>query len=194
VLDATRAVEGSAWGLGDVAIRTKVNALQTARSSIAFLADARFPTGDASNLLGSGQFSARALAIMSSTFGPLSAHANTGYVYRAGAQQNDGVLATAGFDELIAPHVTLAADLVSELQVGRSKLHLPPPVAFDVPFKRTVNPTSIPDIADNLVNGSFGFKFTTDNGFTVVTNALVPLNRGGLRANVTYTVGLEFAF
>jgi hypothetical protein len=194
VLDATRSVEGSAWGLGDVAIRTKIGVHQSARTNVALLADARFATGDADNLLGSGQFSARGLAIMSAKFGALSAHANSGYSYRGGGQQNDAVLATAGFDDLIAPHVTLAADLVSELQVGHSKLRLPAPVLYDVPFKRTVKPTSIPDIADDIVNGSFGFKFTTDNGFTIVTNALVPLNRGGIRANITYTTGLEFAF
>ena len=194
VLDASRSVEGSAWGVGDLALRSKVSIRQSARTNIAFLVDARFPTGDSDNLLGAGQFSARGLAIMSARFGPVSAHANTGYAYRGGGQQNDAVLATAGFDELIAPHVTLAVDLVSELQVGHSKLHLPPPVLYDVPFKRTVNPTSIPDIADDLVNGSFGFKFSTDNGFTIVTNALVPLNRGGLRSNITWTTGLEFAF
>jgi len=194
VLDASRSVEGSAWGVGDLALRSKVSIRQSARTNIAFLVDARFPTGDSDNLLGAGQFSARGLAIMSSRFGPVSAHANTGYAYRGGGQQNDAVLATAGFDELIAPHVTLAVDLVSELQVGHSKLQLPPPVLYDVPFKRTVNPTSIPDIADDLVNGSFGFKFSTDNGFTIVTNALVPLNRGGLRSNITWTTGLEFAF
>jgi hypothetical protein len=27
-----------------------------------------------------------------------------------------------------------------------------------------------------------------------VTNALIPLNRGGIRANITFTTGLEFAF
>jgi hypothetical protein len=194
VLDASRSVEGSAWGLGDVAVRGKVAVHESARTNIALLADARFATGDSDNLLGSGQFSARGLAIMSAKFGALSAHANSGYSYRGGGQQNDAVLATAGFDDLIAPHVTLAADLVSELQVGRSKLRLPAPVLYDVPFKRTVKPTSIPDIADDIVNGSFGFKFTTDNGFTIVTNALVPLNRGGIRANITYTTGVEFAF
>lgn len=193
-LDATRSVEGSAWGLGDVAVRTKVSVQQSSRTNIALLADARFATGNDDNLLGSGQFSARGLAIMSAKFGALSAHVNSGYSYRGGGQQNDAVLATAGFDDLIAPHVTIAADLVSELQVGRSKLRLPSPVLYDVPFKRTVNPTSIPDVADDLVNGSFGFKFTTDNGFTVVTNALIPLNRGGIRASITYTTGIEFAF
>jgi hypothetical protein len=67
-------------------------------------------------------------------------------------------------------------------------------VQFDYPFKRTIDPTTIPNIADNIVNGSFGFKFATGNGFTIVTNALVPLNIGGLRANVTYTTALEYSF
>ena len=78
--------------------------------------------------------------------------------------------------------------------MGRSTLVLPPAVQYDYPFKRTIVPTSIPDMADDIVNGSFGFKFATTTGFTIVTNALVPLNRGGLRANVTYTTGLEFSF
>jgi hypothetical protein len=194
VLNASRDVDGSAWGVGDVAIRTKLNVHQSPRTNIALLADARFATGNEDNLLGSGQFSARGLAILSATAGALSAHLNSGYSYRGGGQRNDFVLATVGFDDLIAEHVTLAADLVNEFQVGRSKLRLPPPVVYDVPFKRTVNPTSIPDIADDVVNGSFGFKFTTDNGFTILTNALIPLNRGGLRANVTYTAGVEFVF
>jgi hypothetical protein len=190
VLNATRSVDGSAWGLGDVAVRAKFGVHQSDQTNIAVLADARFATGDDSQLLGSGEFSARGLAIVSARFGQLAAHANSGYVFRGGKQQNDAVLATAGFDQLVAPHVTLAADVVSELQVGRSKLRLPGPVQYDIPFKRTVIPTTIPDIADDIVNGSFGFKFVTDNGFTIIANALIPLNRGGLRANRTYTTGL----
>src|SRR5262249_27749847 len=61
-------------------------------------------------------------------------------------------------------------------------------------FKRSINPTSIPTMADDIVNGSLGFKFATGNGFMVVANALVPLNRGGLRANITYTTALEDGF
>jgi hypothetical protein len=49
-------------------------------------------------------------------------------------------------------------------------------------------------MSDNIVNGSFGFKFTTNNGVTVLTNALIPINRGGLRANLTTTLGLEYSF
>jgi hypothetical protein len=44
------------------------------------------------------------------------------------------------------------------------------------------------------VNGSFGFKFGLPNNFTLVANALIPLNKGGVRPNLTYTTGLEFNF
>jgi hypothetical protein len=194
VLSASRNVDGTATGLGDVAVRAKLNIHQSPRSDVALLGEARFATADADQLLGGGSFSSRGLAIVSARFGTFSPHVNTGYYYRAGANQNHAILGTVGFDDLIAEYVTLAADLVSEMQVGRSKLRLPQPVHYDYPFSRTLDPTSIPDIADNIVNGSFGFKFTLPQGFTLVTNALVPLNRGGLRANSTITLGLEFAF
>jgi hypothetical protein len=90
--------------------------------------------------------------------------------------------------------VTLAADLVSELQVGRSNLRLPGPVTYDAPFHRVIQPTTIPDERDDLVNGSLGFKFQLPNAFTAVANVLVPLNRGGVRPNVIYTTALEFNF
>jgi hypothetical protein len=194
VLSATRDVSGSATGLGDASVRVKLGVHQSPTTNVALQGEARFATGNADELLGAGAFSARGLAIISTRVGNFSAHGNTGFLYRAGGSVNSAVLGTVGFDQLLTDHVTIATDLVSEMQVGASKLQLPPPVNFDYPFKRTINPTSIPDMADNIVNGSFGFKFTTPGAFTIVTNALIPLNRGGLRANVTYTAGLEYAF
>ena len=194
VLSASRDVDGNAFGLGDVAVRTKIGIRSSEHANLALLADARFATGDAEQLLGSGSSRRADWRSSRDSFGTFSPHGNAGYIYRSGGTQNDAVLATIGFDNLMADRVTLATDLVSELQVGRSKLVLPAPVQYDYPFKRTIIPTSIPDIADDLVSGSFGFKFSAGNGFTILANALVPLNRGGLRANVTYTTGLEFGF
>jgi len=194
VLSAHRQSLGSAAGLGDVALRAKINFRQTAGSSFAFLVDGRFPTGSPKDLLGSGKFAGRALAIFNSRFGDFSPHLNAGYLYHAGTQQNDAVLGTVGFDNRLAESVTLAADLVTELQVGDSKLHLPPLVTYESPFRRTLNPTNIPDIRDDIVNGSFGVKLTPARNTTVVLNSLFPLNRGGLRANLVYTAGIEYTF
>jgi len=194
VLSAHRQSLGSAAGLGDVALRAKINFRQTPGSSFAFLVDGRFPTGSPKDLLGSGKFAGRALAIFNSRFGDFSPHLNAGYLYHAGTQQNDAVLGTVGFDNRLAESVTLAADLVTELQVGDSKLHLPPLVTYESPFRRTLNPTNIPDIRDDIVNGSFGVKVIPARNTTLVLNSLFPLNRGGLRANLVYTAGIEYTF
>jgi hypothetical protein len=193
-LSATRNTSGSSFGIGDVAARLKVGGLQSGRANLGFMADLRFPTGDDNDLQGSGKFAARAIAIASARFDNFSPHLNAGYLYHAGTLQNDAVLATAGFDHLLGKGVTLAADVVSEFQVGRSTLVLPKTVSYDAPFRRTVNPTSIPDTRDDLINGSFGLKFAMSNGVLVVANALFPLNVGGLRASQTLTLGVEYSF
>ena len=194
VLSASRFVQGSATGIGDVAVRMKVNVHNSDQSSVAILADARFPTGSEQDLLGAGQFSGRLVGVVSARFGAFSPHADIGYLRRVGTFRNDAVLGTIGFDHLMAPAVTLAADLITQLQVGNNKLTIPTSVTYDQPFVRTVRTSDIPNIRDDLVNGSLGFKFTITGGPTVITNALFPLNRGGLRPNVLYTLGLEYGF
>ena len=194
VLSAERFVQGSATGLGDVAARAKVNLRESQPLSVAVLADVRFPTGSESDLLGSGSFGVRGLAIMSARFGSFSPHANLGYTYRGGQFQNDAVLATAGFDQLMAPWATLAVDLVSELQVGDSPLEVPEQVVIEAPYRRVITPTVIPSRRDDLVNASVGMKLSTGAGITVIANSVWPLNRGGLRPNVIWTLGGEYSF
>ncbi|HXY69518.1 MAG TPA: hypothetical protein VEH62_08715 [Gemmatimonadales bacterium] len=194
VLSASRFVQGQATGLGDVAVRMKVNVHNSDKSSVALLADARFPTGSEQDLLGAGHFSGRVVAVVSARFDAFSPHADVGYLRRVGSFRSDAVIATVGFDHLMAPAVTMAADIISQLQVGNNKLLIPTSVTYDQPFVRTVRTSEIPNIRDDLINGSFGFKFTIAGGPTVITNALFPLNRGGLRPDVLYTVGLEYGF
>lgn len=194
VLQATTNARGSAFGVGDVAARLKINAFSTENSAVALMADARFPTGDVDDMLGLGHFVLRSQAIISSRFGAFSPHLNTGFVYRAGEARNHALLATAGFDHLLGPRVTLALDVVGEFQVGGKLLDMGGPVTFEAPFRRIVNPSSIPDMRDDVINGSVGFKFAPTRSFMLVTNAMVPLNTGGMRASHTWTLGLEYAF
>jgi hypothetical protein len=194
VLIANQSVDGAAGGLGDVAVRAKLLVRQTPRAALALFGDARFATGDAANLLGAGYFSARGAAAITASLGPFSPHVNVGYLYRNTETANDAVLATAGFDHLMSPTVTLAFDVLGNLQVGQSKLELPRPVQIDWPFKRIIEPTSIPDMKDNIVDGSLGFKITHPSGATAIVNALLPLNTGGLRGRTVLTAGLEYAF
>ncbi len=193
-LFASRFVEGSASGLGDIAARLKIGVGESPSTRFAILGDARFATGNEDDFLGSGHFSLRGMGIVSAEFGQFAPHANVGYLYREGDDQNDAVLANVGFDQMLAPWATLAVDLVSELQVGDSKLAVPDPLIIDEPFRRLIEPTSVPDIRDDIINASLGFKFTGTSGLTIVTNSIWPLNSGGLRPNVMLTAGLEYSF
>lgn len=194
VLAATRAVDGSAFGVGDVGVRTKVLVRQTQKASLAVFGDARFATGDENDLLGAGYFSARGAAAITGSFGAFSPHINAGYLYRKTESASDAVLGTVGFDHLMSSNVTLAVDVLSSLQVGEAKFRLPQSVRIDYPFERVVQPTSIPDTRDNIVDGSVGFKISHASGATAIVNALLPLNAGGLRGRKVFTLGLEYGF
>jgi hypothetical protein len=194
ILTASRSVEGNTTGLGDIDGRIKINLRRAEPLSVAVLADVRFPTGSESDLLGSGAWAARGLAIMSARFGNFSPHANLGYLYRGGDFESDAVLVTLGFDHLLAPWATLAVDLISQLQVGDSPLQVPGPVQIQAPYQRTIIPTEIPEMRDDIVDGSFGVKLTAAQGLNLIGNSSWSFNRGGLRADVIWTAGLEYNF
>ena len=194
VLTASAATFGSSTGIGDVALRLKTSLGSTEQLGLALMADARLPTGSAENLNGAGHLSVRALAIASARFGDFSPHLNAGYALRTGPGRSDVILATGGFDQPVSSWATLAVDVISEWEVGEAGLQLPSIVNYEFPVARSVQPTNIPEMRDHRVNGSLGFKFRTPGGPILVTNALVPLRRGGLQSNLVWTLGLDMNF
>ncbi len=194
VLQATKSVQGDASGIGDVSARLKIGLGSGPKGSMALLLDGKFATGSAADLLGSGTFAGRGLLVLSGRFESFSPHVNAGYLYRAGDLQNSAVLGTLGFDHLLAPWAMLAVDVITEFQVGENKSQLPQTIAFETPFPRTVDLTNIPNSRDDIVNGSFGMKLRTFENLNTVANVLIPLNRGGLRSNLLWTIGAEYNF
>jgi hypothetical protein len=194
VFTASRFSEGSASGLGDVSARVKVNLREGTPVSLAVLGDGRFPTGSEEDLRGSGAVQLRGLAIVSARLGDFSPHVNVGYQFRGRTLDNDSFLLTAGFDQLLAPWATLAADLISEYQIGTSHLTVPTDVTLEAPFRRTIDATDIPERRDDIVNASLGTKLSLPQRVTFLANALFPLNRGALRPDVLWTLGAEYTF
>jgi len=179
-------------GIGDVSIRAKFNLVQSPIGGAAFLADVRLPTGKQEDLLGTGETSVISWFITSLTLKQFTPHANIGYIYRSGENQNSGVLSAVGFDALIASPFTLAADVVGQFPVGTDKLTLPKPAVF---LDGTVVPrTNIPNGKDDIVAASMGAKLLVGGGFIAVGNVLFPISEGGMRPNATWTLGLERNF
>ncbi|MFQ5702936.1 MAG: hypothetical protein ACE5HT_02830 [Gemmatimonadales bacterium] len=194
VLRAASSIDGSATGIGDVAARIKINLGQSPKVGAALLGDVRFATGDEEDLLGAGDASGRALAVVSAQFGAFAPHLNAGYVVRAANEQNDAALATIGFDNLMTSWATLAFDVLTEWQIGADKNSLPGPITYDQPFRREVQSSPIVERRANIVNASVGMKFTLRGGTVLVTNAIFPLTETGLQPDVVWTAGLEYNF
>jgi len=194
ILTSTSSVNGSASGIGDIEGRLKINIAQTERIGVAFLGTARFPTGDASNLLGAGRFSGRALGVVSTRFGSFNPHVNVGVTVRDAPLANASIETNAGFDQLVASRVTLAVDLLGSWEAGKPKVEVPPPVTYQAPVVHTLALTDIPAQHDDFLNLSLGFKFVTKQGLQIVTNTVFPLREAGLQPGVVWTVGLEHNF
>jgi hypothetical protein len=193
-LTAAAGTSGSATGIGDIAGRVKVNIGGSERGAFGLLAEARFPTGREEDFLGTGKFALRVLGVVSGRYGNFSPHFNGGYLYRAGNSITDAVLTTVGFDQLVSSWATLAVDVIGQWQVGTNPLVLPGPVTFDTPYPHQVRPTNLPNRNDSVLDGSLGFKLNAGSGVVIITNALVPLNKGGMRGNLAWTTGLEYRF
>ena len=194
VLSASRNVDASASGIGDVVGRIKVNLGQGRRGGVALLTEIRFPSGSAQNLLGSGSVSVRGIGIASVQFGNFAVHGNGGYVMRSGELQNDAILMTAGFDNLMTPWSTVAFDLISEWSIGPPKFTLPGDIHFVEPVVRDVPATSIPNRSEDRLDASLGLKFNLRSGTVLMTNAIIPLRHASLQPNFVWTGGLEFSF
>jgi hypothetical protein len=204
--------EGSAIGLGDIGVRLKLSLRQGGKLGFALQGDVRLPTGDVDNLLGLGTVAVRGMGVASAEFGRFTPHLNVGYLYRGRADslQNHALVAAAGFDHVITDGVTLAVDVLSELELDRSALRVPPDIQYTEPFTRSVPTTTIPDMRDNRVDATIGFKWSVPctaqwsklcatgaargTGATIITSAVVPINNGGLRPGIIWSAGLQYKF
>ena len=191
-LQAESQAFADATGIGDIAGRLKALVASGENWGLGLLVEGRAPTGNEEDFLGTGEWSAGGLAIVSGTFSDFSPHANVGYQYRAGEFDQDIVKVIAGFDHRLAGWATLAADFLGAFPVGEQKLTFPELVEYEAPFVRSVEATNIPNTRDNLLDASLGFKFQTKGGLIIITNVLVPLNSGGLRAAWIPTLGIEY--
>ncbi len=181
-----QSIAGRASGIGDVALRAKVNIIDRPAGGLGVVGDARLPTGDANNLLGSGTFSARLLAVYSGRFGQIVPHAEAGYLYFADRTINDAFLATVGLDGDMARWATVSLSVIGQRHAGSS--------AYQLPAATNRQPlTNIPDVRDDALSASLGAKVGV-GGTRATANVIAPFTRGGPRPDLAYTFGVERVF
>jgi len=183
----------SATGLGDISFRGKYRfSAAESRIGLAVLADLGLPTGREEDFLGTSGVWTQALGIASMEMGAgFTPHANAGVVLRGGEGQRDALSLALGFDHRTSDLVTVAAELLAQIPLGANPL-----VSREVLIQNVADPvrtSNLPTLRDDQLDGALGVKLRLGK-FAVVANAIVPLNDGGLRSDVLWTVGLQGGF
>lgn len=182
--------EASASGIGDIALRAKVNLLASRNGALAAAAEVRLPTGDEDNLLGAGATAYRFRAIGSYESGRLSLHGNGGVAFGGASDEIDGAGAIAF---AVQPRLTLSGELLVRRVAELGSIELagnPHPTIAGVETFRLVAGKSGTRLS-NLVAGA---KWNVTGTFVLGGHLSIPLVRRGLTAPMTPTVALEYSW
>ena len=164
---------GETTGIGDILVRTKYNFLRNegAWPDLAGLLQVKLPSGNPDDLLGTGHTNFLPMLVASKTYAFITPHLNVGYEMTTGPRSDDNLRYVAGFDMRLHPRLTFATDVL-----GR--------------WEPNGNGTG-----DNIVDLALGLKWNPFGSFLIGGNVQVPINKNeGLRANVIWTLGLEYTF
>jgi hypothetical protein len=195
---------GSAMGLGDIIVRGKGTAFKTARAGLALGVEARLPTGQQENLLGSGSFGLKVFEAVSATFERVTPHVNVGYQWN-GRSVLAGDVATGvkgdlpdelsyviGADVGIEKRLSLAFDVLGRHSSDAPRLSSSTFTAAD--SRETFQDIAFSQGSLNIVSGACGLKANVVGTMLVTFNLQFKLNDAGVRAKVTPLVGIEYGF
>ena len=195
---------GKATGLGDVNVRGKLTVRKTDAQGLALGVNLKLPTGDETNLLGTGAAGVQPFVVWSATVGPFSPHLNAGYTWNSssvlagGAQLGqardlpDVASYSGGGAVELHPRLTLAVDVLGRFVIDGSRL-------FRRTFQALDGRTLLPDIGfrkgtTHELSAATGIKLNLGNRFLINANVLFRLNDQGLSDKVSPLVGVEYSF
>lgn len=193
---------GSSAGLGDIVLRAKLRVADNGVAILALAGDARLPTGDERDLLGTGAFWLKGSIVGSMNTTPVSPHLNLGYV-AAGDDFPNEIHYLTGIDWAADERLTIAADVL-----GKTVSELRRAETVENEFDYNPNPTGPPEPitarfpilavgepeSATLLNGSIGLKLNVGKTVLVTYNGVFPVTDRGLRDDFTSLVGVDYSF
>jgi hypothetical protein len=197
-----------AFGFGDVLLRTKYRVVDDP-VSVATGLTLRTPTGSDDNFAGLGDFTVEPIVILSKTFGAHDAHANLGIEVNADDLQR--TRGRYGLGVSIAPveRFAILLDLFGSSAFVDDDFSVnaargPGVVESSSFLDRFANGPGTPIPGGvrtdqfiprtDIVDVSVGVKANLFSTFTAFAAAIVPVVKGGLRAPVVPTGGVQYTF
>lgn len=166
------AVDGfdeSAFGTGDLFLRSKWHFANTRYADFATVGVLTLPTGNADDFLGFHDVTFTPWLVASKPFGRIEPHLNLGYSIRSGKDVSQAQW-IVGSDLRATDWLTLAVDFLGYHDDNRDGIN------------------------DDIFQSALGFKVNPFGEAILGGSFQLPLNRDGLRADVIYTLQLEYTF
>jgi hypothetical protein len=180
----------SVTGLSDMSLNARYRFFDEGVSGVAIGTDLKLPTGREQDLLGSGEFAGRFLAIGTWERRKLATHVN-GVVSVGGA--SDEILVSAAATYAVTPRLTVIGEYI-----GRHLARLHRIVGVYEPDSEHPERETLRLIhGDRHLHATFvstGAKWNVARSWLVNGNVLIRVDEGGLRARLTPTIALEFDF
>ena len=187
ILEADTTFSTSTNGIGDLAVRLKYVLLRSTAMNMAAMIDARIPTGNEANFLGTGDANFRAIWILSSKFGEFNPHINLGYENRRANRDSDEFEFVAGFDQKLSNKATFAIDVLGSIDLNTDEgiSLFPGSILIPESLRHVAKyPSNIPTLDLSVIRLAPSEKF-------VIMGNITPLNDDGLRGisiNTDYTL------
>ena len=205
-------------GIGDIAIRSKYNLFSTNAVAAATGFDLRLPTGDESDLRGTGRTRTKVYGAFASEIGNVFPHANVGFSFQSVDLASESILFdsfgseisyTAGAEFVLHPRLTVIGDIVgrSHADHGRFEQQTRTEELVAVVVRAGGRVTTLPAEERtvtgltyapferlNTVLAAVGAKFSPTSTVIVSGHVLVQLTDAGLRSKVTPVIGIDYTF
>jgi hypothetical protein len=190
-------------GVGDVIVRIKAAAPKVGTMGLAFAGEARFPTGDANNFLGSGAWGLSGAVIGSWAVGKASPHVDVAYHWNGNsvlagdvktgtkASLPDQLSYTAGVDVGLSQTFTLAIDFLGQRIINSSRLV---PTTFVAANGQSFDNIAFTTGSFSMDNLALGGKVNLGGRLLLDGSIIVKLDNPGLRDRVSQLIGFEYSF
>jgi Putative MetA-pathway of phenol degradation len=180
----------SASGPGDFLIRGKYNVVRSSGSGLAIGAEARLPTGNEQNLLGTGEASIKPRVIASLERDRVAVHGDIGYSIGGLSDElvYGGAVTVSGTSRL-----TLVGEIAGRRLSSAGRLTETTEPHPSLAGVETIRLTSV-DRSTERVAGVIGFKWNIAATLLFSANVVKPLTSAGLNARWISTFALDYSF
>lgn len=195
-------VDESSAGLGDIALRGRINLIATRTNDTGVQVDVILPTGSRDELLGTGTRQMQVSFVNSSALGPLSVHVNAGYLFGgngvpttfpAGVDPDTLITPSreinyaAGLEASVAPRLAINGDIAVRHLLNGARF-------FFRPFPNGGGVYAFePDTVSSMV-ALVGATIRASNAWFLTGRAFLPLKADGLKAKPSVVFGMETGF